>query len=188
MEKARSGYRALAEASRRDLRTLTQDREKVVAELRRLQEENDMLVGKHSTLAETMQAEDINLPERTEDMQLLLLTLREDLITAKVGKERAEERLVGEVGLLRGQLVGEQQGREAMEAQLSGEVESLRQRLGEAGREREVLVKEREQEKERRRATERELRQVVERQSGGGGEVERLQVEEMSQTITQLRG
>ena len=32
-----------------------------------------------------MQAEEIRLPESEEDMQLLLLTLREDLITAKVG-------------------------------------------------------------------------------------------------------
>ena len=37
-----------------------------------------------SILAETMQAEEIRLPESEEDMQLLLLTLREDLITAKV--------------------------------------------------------------------------------------------------------
>ena len=37
-----------------------------------------------SILAETMQAEEIRLPESQEDMQLLLLTLREDLITAKV--------------------------------------------------------------------------------------------------------
>ena len=37
-----------------------------------------------SVLAETMQAEEIRLPESQEDMQLLLLTLREDLITAKV--------------------------------------------------------------------------------------------------------
>ena len=32
-----------------------------------------------------MQAEEISLPESLEDMQLMLLTLREDLITAKVG-------------------------------------------------------------------------------------------------------
>ena len=40
-----------------------------------------------SVLAETMQAEEIRLPESQEDMQLLLLTLREDLITAKVCQE-----------------------------------------------------------------------------------------------------
>ena len=38
-----------------------------------------------SVLAEAMQAEEISLPESLEDMQLMLLTLREDLITAKVG-------------------------------------------------------------------------------------------------------
>ena len=40
-----------------------------------------------SVLAETMQAEEIRLPESQEDMQLFLLTLREDLITAKVCRE-----------------------------------------------------------------------------------------------------
>ena len=43
---------------------------------------------------------------------------------------------------------------------MSGEVEEMRQKLVEAGREREVLRGEREQERERRRAGERELRQV----------------------------
>merc|ERR1719507_894961 len=139
LAKAQSGFKALAEASRRDLRTLTADREKLVAELKRLQGENDNLVGKHSILAETMQAEEIRLPESQEDMQLLLLTLREDLITAKVGKERAEERLKSEGGFLRSQLLGEQQSREALELQLSGELEQLKSQLNDAAREREAL-------------------------------------------------
>ena len=69
-----------------------------------------------------MQAEEISLPESLEDMQLMLLTLREDLITAKVGvkdlmkvltlrikvgRERADERLKSEGGFLRSQLLGE---------------------------------------------------------------------------------
>ena len=80
-----------------------------------------------------MQAEEIILPESLEDMQLMLLTLREDLITAKVwaenllkdlifwikvGRERADERLKSEGGFLRSQLLGEQQNREAMELQV----------------------------------------------------------------------
>ena len=47
-----------------------------------------------SVLAEAMQAEEISLPESLEDMQLMLLTLREDLITAKVGAENLLKDLI----------------------------------------------------------------------------------------------
>ena len=53
-------------------------------ELKRLQSENDILVGKHSARSEEMAADAINLPEGAEEMQLMLLKLREDLIAAKV--------------------------------------------------------------------------------------------------------
>ena len=59
-------------------------REKIVRELKRLQSENDILVGKHSARSEEMAADAINLPEGAEEMQLMLLKLREDLIAAKV--------------------------------------------------------------------------------------------------------
>ena len=65
-----AAYMALAEATRRDLQTLTKDREKIVKELKRLQGENDNLVGKHSVLAETMASETINLPNKLEDKHL----------------------------------------------------------------------------------------------------------------------
>merc|ERR1719471_1187649 len=124
-----SSYLALTEASRRDLHTLTKDREKIVKELRRLQSENDNLVGKHSVLSEQMASEVINLPDSLEDMQLLLLTYREDLIAAKLGKERAEERLRSDVGLLRGQLVTEQQNKISLEKQLRTEITELQTRI-----------------------------------------------------------
>ena len=54
-------------------------------ELRRLQSENDILVGKHNAKSQEMAADAINLPEGAEEMQLMLLKLREDLIAAKVG-------------------------------------------------------------------------------------------------------
>ena len=41
-------------------------------------------------------------------MQLLLLTYREDLIRAKIAKERAEERAKNEISFMRSQLAGEQ--------------------------------------------------------------------------------
>ena len=124
-----SSYLSLTEASRSDLQTLTKDREKIVRELKRLQAENDSLVGKHSILSEQMASEMINLPDTMEDMQLLLLTYREDLIAAKLGKERAEEKLRNDVGVLKGHLASEQQGRKAMDKQMRGEIQDLQSKV-----------------------------------------------------------
>lgn len=124
-----SSYLALTEASRRDLQTLTKDREKIVRELKRLQSENDNLVGKHSVMSEQMASETINLPDSMEDMQLLLLTYREDLIAAKLGKERAEERLRNDVGVLKGHLVQEQQLKASLEKQARQEIHDLKSKV-----------------------------------------------------------
>jgi len=126
MMKMNTAYMALAEATRRDLQTLTKDREKIVKELKRLQNENDNLVGKHSVLAETMASETINLPNKLEDMQLLLLTYREDLIAAKIGKERAQERLKSEVAFMKTQLTSEQQSKAALQRELEQELEEAK--------------------------------------------------------------
>ena len=83
-------------------------------------------------------------------MQLLLLTYREDLIRAKIAKERAEERAKNEISFMRSQLAGEQvkifyihqknkfivilfffkSAKEEIEDQLTQEVESLREKVG----------------------------------------------------------
>ena len=144
VSKINSSFLALTEASRRDLQTFTKDREKIVRELKRLQQENDVLVGKHSILSEQMAGEVINLPDTMEDMQLLLLTYREDLIAAKLGKERAEERLRSDVGLLRGQLVTEQQNKISLEKQLRTEITELQTRIKSVESLKAELVRERE--------------------------------------------
>ena len=103
-------------------------------ELRRLQSENDVLVGKHNARSQEMQAEAINLPEGAEAMQLMLLKLREELIAAKVSEERARERLAYEVGLARNQLAAEQREREAEGRRLGAEAEELKRRCQHAER------------------------------------------------------
>lgn len=125
LEKLSVIFLKFKEESRIDLKKLTLDREKIVKELKRLQNENDNLVGKHSSLAEAMNNEVINLPDSTEDMQLLLLQYREDLITAKVGRERAEEKLASEVGFMKQQLTGEQQSRTAIQNQYLSQLQEL---------------------------------------------------------------
>ncbi|KAK8376557.1 hypothetical protein O3P69_009875 [Scylla paramamosain] len=83
------------------LRSLTERREIAQQELTRLQKENDDLVGKHSKHSQQLQNEIINLPDNMEDMQLLLLRYREDIIEAKVSKEHQEESLKSEILFLK---------------------------------------------------------------------------------------
>ena len=98
------------------------------------------MVGRHSVLADQMASELINLPDTMEDMQLLLLTYREDLIAAKLGKERAEEKLRSDVTQLKGLLVSEQQSKAGVERQLRGEIHDLHSKVATL-RSGEVLLK-----------------------------------------------
>jgi len=161
MMKMNAAYMALAEATRRDLQTLTKDREKIVKELKRLQGENDNLVGKHSVLAETMASETINLPNKLEDMQLLLLTYREDLIAAKIGKERAQERLKSEVAFMKAQLVSEQQSKAALQRDLEQELEEAKHNVVDM----ELTKRELDIEKGQRKTLEADLQKVETRQN-----------------------
>ena len=129
LSQLRLGYNTMYEATRVDLQTLTKDRERIVRELKRLQDENDILVGKHSAKAEEMQNEVINLPEKMEDMHLLLLNFRENLITAKIAKERVEEKLKNEIGYLKGQMHGEEQNRKTMEDQYTEQIAHLQENI-----------------------------------------------------------
>ena len=122
-------YRTLKEGGRRDLHKLSVDRTKIISELHRLQDENDNLVGKHSALASSLANEMINLPNSQEEMQLLLLTYREELITAKIAKERAEEKMNNEVGFMRNQLASEQQQRMALETNVNKDFQALQEKI-----------------------------------------------------------
>lgn len=100
------------------MRSVTADREKLIRELKRLQDETDLLMGKHQVQAQQMQSEPINLPEKTEDMHLMLLKLREELITAKVAREHLEESLRADLTFVRTQLRGEEQAKKSVEDQV----------------------------------------------------------------------
>ena len=76
-----------------------------------------------------MQNEIIDLPEKLEDIHLLLLRYREELITSKLAKERLEEKLKSEVSFLKDQISGEQQAKIDIEDQLTTEIEQLKERI-----------------------------------------------------------
>ncbi|KAL3857529.1 hypothetical protein ACJMK2_012189 [Sinanodonta woodiana] len=111
------------------LAQFTQRRDEVQKELTRLQEENDILVGKHSKFAEQMQNDDINLPDNVEELHLLLLRYREEVIKAKVGQEHTEATLRSQINFLKDQVHGEQQEKTTLEETLSQEISSLLDKL-----------------------------------------------------------
>ena len=111
LSQLQSSHQAMLEESKARLHKLSSDRERIVSELKRLQVENDELLGKHNLKAEEIQSEVINLPEKTDDVHLLLLTYREQLIAAKIAAEHHEEK------------------RRSVSAELTAETETLKERL-----------------------------------------------------------
>ncbi|XP_071544264.1 rab GTPase-binding effector protein 1-like isoform X1 [Panulirus ornatus] len=123
-------FRANVTNVHEQLKVLTERREVAQQELTRLQKENDDLVGKHSQHSQQLQNEIINLPDNMEEMQLLLLRYREDIIAAKVSKEHQEETLKSEILFLKDQVLAEQHEKNTIEDRLSSEIDQLREKVG----------------------------------------------------------
>ena len=79
LSQLQNSHQTSLEESKARLHKLSSDRERIVNELKRLQIENDELLGKHNAKSEEIQSEVINLPEKTDDMHLLLLNYREQV-------------------------------------------------------------------------------------------------------------
>ena len=92
LSKLQHSYQVAFEELRGRLHSLSSDRDRIVGELKRLQFENEELLGKRDAKADELQSEIINLPEKTDDMHLLLLKYREQLIAAKLAAEHHEEK------------------------------------------------------------------------------------------------
>ncbi|XP_072949675.1 uncharacterized protein Rbpn-5 [Epargyreus clarus] len=69
--------------------TLTVDRETLQKKLDSLEQDNAYLIGEYLKKAADMQNEIINLPDNVEELQVQALQLREALIAARLGGERA---------------------------------------------------------------------------------------------------
>lgn len=111
------------------LKSLTKDRETVQKDLVKLQSENDSLMGAHSKFAQQLQNEDINLPNNMEELQLLLLKYREEIIQAKVAKEHIESSLKSENMFLKSRVHAEQEEKNTLEETLNQEINSLQEKL-----------------------------------------------------------
>ncbi|XP_029037569.1 rab GTPase-binding effector protein 1 isoform X1 [Osmia bicornis bicornis] len=133
-----------------ELVKLTRRREEVQRHLIALQKENENLVGKQSKHSQQLQSESINMPNNVEELHVSLLKMREDLITAKVAQEVAQEKeetLRYEVTLLHEQMeqesrVKEQESRikEQEILVLKNEISGLRTQLDKYVRDHRSLV------------------------------------------------
>ncbi|CAG9863549.1 unnamed protein product [Phyllotreta striolata] len=111
---------------------LTHEREMVHQELVRLQQENDMLVGKYTACSQDLQNEFIDLPNVVEDLQELVLKSRQNLIMAVIGKEEMEKKanvLQSEIMLLKDRITNDQHERKGLEDNLEIEIRSLRKQI-----------------------------------------------------------
>ncbi|GFT75246.1 rab GTPase-binding effector protein 1 [Nephila pilipes] len=106
------------------------ERDTLKRELERVQNENDVLLGKHIAKAQQMRNEDINLPDTTEELQFYCLQKQEELITIKAAKENMEEALKGDIQMLKNQLTSEQNAKERLEDTYTQELDNLREQLG----------------------------------------------------------
>lgn len=86
-------------------------------------------MGKQSKHSQQLQSESINMPNTVEELQFNLLRMREDLITARIAQEVAQEKeetLRYEVTLLREQMEQENRVKEQDNFILKNEISGLR--------------------------------------------------------------
>ncbi|XP_076758033.1 rab GTPase-binding effector protein rabaptin-5 isoform X1 [Xylocopa sonorina] len=164
-----------------ELVKLTRGREEVQRHLVALQKENENLVGKHSKHSQQLQSESINMPNNVEELHVSLLKMREDLITAKVAQEVAQEKegtLRYEVTLLQEQMEQGSRLRDQEILVLKNEISGLRMQLDKYIRDNRSLA-EREEKLER---LEKHLDAVLKENK----EAE-LKVAELRQRVTSLQ-
>lgn len=92
------------------------ERDQLYRELSALQREHDSLLDRHRAHSRRLQEETLQLPSNSDDLHVIVLQLREDLIESQSLREHMEEKLRGELTFLRDQLKAEQQEKAELEA------------------------------------------------------------------------
>uniref|UniRef100_A0A673ZI07 Rab GTPase-binding effector protein 1 n=1 Tax=Salmo trutta TaxID=8032 RepID=A0A673ZI07_SALTR len=108
---------------------LMQSREQVAEELSRLQRDNDGLTGKHRLHLSLQQQEDFKLPTMVQELQALVLQLREDIVVVRTAADHLEEKLKAEILFLKEQLQAEQCLKENLEDTLQLEIDGCKEEI-----------------------------------------------------------
>ncbi|MED6242768.1 hypothetical protein ATANTOWER_009481, partial [Ataeniobius toweri] len=123
---------AFSEAKRNtqeQMAVLLKSREQVADELSRLQRDNESLQGKHRLHAELQQQEDFQMPNTVQDLQGLVLQLRDDVVALRTAADHLEEKLKAEILFLKEQIQAEQCLKENLEDTLQLEIEGCKEEI-----------------------------------------------------------
>uniref|UniRef100_A0A7N6AVZ1 Rab GTPase-binding effector protein 1 n=1 Tax=Anabas testudineus TaxID=64144 RepID=A0A7N6AVZ1_ANATE len=110
---------------------LVKSREQVADELSRLQRDNESLQGKHRLHIELQQQEDFQMPNTVQELQGLVLRLRDDMVALRTSADHMEEKLKAEILFLKEQIQAEQCLKENLEDTLQLEIEGYKEEIGE---------------------------------------------------------
>uniref|UniRef100_A0A1A8GTB8 Rab GTPase-binding effector protein 1 n=1 Tax=Nothobranchius korthausae TaxID=1143690 RepID=A0A1A8GTB8_9TELE len=108
---------------------LVKSREQVADELSRLQRDNESLQGKHQLHVELQQQEDFHLPSTVQELQGLVLQLREYTVALRTSADHMEEKLKAEILFLKEQIQAEQCLKENLEDTLQLEIEGCKEEI-----------------------------------------------------------
>ncbi|XP_037543727.1 rab GTPase-binding effector protein 1 isoform X2 [Nematolebias whitei] len=123
---------AFSEAKRNtqeQMAVLVKSREQVADELSRLQRDNDSLQGKHRLHLELQQQEDFQMPNTVQELQGLVLQLRDDMVALRTLADHMEEKLKAEILFLKEQIQAEQCLKENLEDTLQLEIEGCKEEI-----------------------------------------------------------
>lgn len=108
---------------------LVKSREQVADELSRLQRDNESLQGKHRLHMELQQQEDFQMPNTVQELQVLVVRFREDLVALRTSADHMEEKLKAEILFLKEQIQAEQCLKENLEDTLQLEIEGCKEEI-----------------------------------------------------------
>ncbi|CDW53278.1 FYVE zinc finger family protein [Trichuris trichiura] len=94
-----------------------------------LSKKYDALLGRHRQRSQQLQAEVINLPQTVDELHILCLQLKEELLESRIAEEHLEESLRSDLIFVKSQLESELQSKEQLEVSLTEDVNSLRTEL-----------------------------------------------------------
>ncbi|KAJ3589346.1 hypothetical protein NHX12_010191 [Muraenolepis orangiensis] len=116
-------------STQEQMAVLMQSREQVAEELSRLQRDNDSLKGKHRLHSELQQQDGFTMPGTVQELQPLVLRLRQAVVTERTASDHLEERLMAEVLFLKEQIQAEQCLKENLEETLQLEIEGCKEEI-----------------------------------------------------------
>uniref|UniRef100_A0A667XTI6 Rab GTPase-binding effector protein 1 n=1 Tax=Myripristis murdjan TaxID=586833 RepID=A0A667XTI6_9TELE len=123
------GFSQAKRNTQEQMAVLMQSREQVADELSRLQRDNESLQGKHRLHLELQQQEDFQMPNTVQELQGLVLQLREDMVAVRTAADHLEEKLKAEILFLKEQIQAEQCLKENLEDTLQLEIEGCKEEI-----------------------------------------------------------